>query len=253
VEIDGTTILRDVGLTASPGEIVAIVGPNGAGKSTLARVAAGLQRPAAGTVRWEGEEARRIGRRKLARMRAFVPQRARVPAGVRVREAVAIGRAPHLGPLRGARHEDRSAIESAMRRAGVLDLSERFLTTLSGGELQRTQIAVGLAQEAPALIADEPTAALDLGASAEVARIIRRLATDGLAAVVVIHDLALAAAVADRVVVLDRGLLVAEGPPAETLTRERIAAIWNVDAHLELTESGHTGLHVRWTGDRVVA
>ena len=113
------------------------------------------------------------------------------------------------------------------------DLAERKLTTLSGGELQRVQIAVGLAQEAPALIADEPTAHLDLGATAAVARLLRGLADDGLAVLLVVHDLALAAAVADRVVVLSRGRAVATGAPADVLDPDRLAEVWNVDAALE--------------------
>ncbi len=246
VSIDGKTILDGVDLTARAGELVAIVGPNGAGKSTLARVAAGLQRPSEGSVRWDGTEARALGGRKLARLRAFVPQRARVPGGVRVRQAVEIGRAPHMSPLRGTRRHDHDAIDVAMRRAGIEHLAARFLTTLSGGELQRTQVAVGLAQEAPAMIADEPTSSLDLGAAAEMARLLRGLADDGMAVVLVVHDLGLAAAVADRVLVLDRGRTAASGTPAEALTPERLADIWNVDAALEVAASGHTGLRVAW-------
>ena len=253
VVFDETTILDGVELTVSPGEVVAIVGPNGAGKSTLARVAAGLLRPTTGEVRWDGEDIRKISRRRLARLRAFVPQRPRVPEGVLVREAVAMGRAPHIGPLRSAGAADHAAVDDAMRRAGVFELRDRRLTTLSGGELQRTQIAIGLAQGAPTLIADEPTAALDLGASAEIARILRGLADDGLATVVVIHDLGLAAALADRVLILDRGRQVAMGDPREELTGERLARIWNVDARLEHAGPGHTGLHVRWTDERGAA
>jgi iron complex transport system ATP-binding protein len=251
VTLGGATILDGVSLTASPGELVAVVGPNGAGKSTLARVARGLQRPSQGIVRWDGTDIGDIGGRRLARLRAFVPQRARVPDGVLVRQAVEIGRAPHMSPLRGTRRHDLDAIDSAMRRAGVEHLADRRLTTLSGGELQRTQVAVGLAQEAPAMIADEPTSSLDLGAAATMARLLRSLADDGLAVVLVVHDLGLAAAVADRVLVLDRGRTAATGTPAEALTPERLADIWNVDATLDVAPSGHTGLRVAWLETQV--
>ncbi|HEY8582237.1 MAG TPA: ABC transporter ATP-binding protein, partial [Capillimicrobium sp.] len=174
-----------------------------------------------------------------------VPQRPRVPEGITVAEAVLIGRSPHVGPLQRLGGADREAAARAMDRAGVLGFAERRLTTLSGGELQRVQVAVGLAQDAPALIADEPTAALDLGATATMARLLRGLADDGLAVVVVVHDLALASAVADRVVVMAHGRSVATGPPAEVLHRERLAEVWEVDA--ELTADGaRTALHVAW-------
>ena len=156
-------------------------------------------------MRWGGTPLDELRGRKLARLRAFVPQRAPVPGGVTVREAVAIGRSPHIGPLQRPTRGDHDAVERAMARAGVPEFADRRLTTLSGGELQRVQIAVALAQEAPALIADEPTSHLDLGATAIVARLLRGLADDGLAVILVVHDLALAAAVADAVVVMPTG------------------------------------------------
>jgi iron complex transport system ATP-binding protein len=242
VRIGEATILAEASLELSAGELVAVVGPNGAGKSTLARSAAGIQSLSAGAVRWLGQE---LKGRKLAKVRAFVPQRPRVPEGITVREAVDIGRSPHIGPLRRATRADHDAVERALRRTEVTGLADRRLTTLSGGELQRVQIAVGLAQEAPALIADEPTAHLDLGATAAVARLLRGLADDGLAVLLVVHDLALAAAVADRVVVLSKGRAVATGAPADVLDPDRLAEVWNVDAALEAA-GGRTALHVAW-------
>ena len=202
---------------------MAVVGPNGAGKSTLIRAAAGLQRLESGSVCWNGEDATRLRGRKLARLRSFVPQRARVPDGVRVHEAVAIGRAPHLGPLQRPTRGDRDAVDRAMARAGVTAFADRKLTTLSGGELQRVQVAVALAQDAPALLADEPTSSLDLGATSVIARLLRGLADDGLAVVLVVHDLALAAAVADEVVVVSGGKTVAAGAARDR--PHRVAAV----------------------------
>ena len=242
VVIQAARILRGADLTAHRGELVAVVGPNGAGKSTLARSAAGIQKLSAGSVRWLGQE---LKGRKLAKVRAFVPQRPRVPEGITVREAVDIGRSPHIGPLRRATRADHGAVDRALERTEVAGLADRKLTTLSGGELQRVQIAVGLAQEAPALIADEPTAHLDLGATAAVARLLRGLADDGLAVLLVVHDLALAAAVADRAVVLSKGAVVASGPPEDVLDPDRLAEVWSVDASLE-TSGGRTALHVAW-------
>lgn len=247
VTIGDATILQHAGLELRSGQLVAVVGPNGAGKSMLARCAAGIQRLSTGSVRWSGRDVRELRGRKLARIRAFVPQRPRVPDGIGVREAVEIGRSPHIGPLRRATRRDHDAVDRALERTQVGALAERKLTTLSGGELQRVQIAVGLAQEAPALIADEPTAHLDLGATAAVARLLRSLADDGLAVLLVVHDLALAAAVADHVVVLSKGRAVAAGAPADVLDPERLAEVWNVDAALEAA-NGRTALHVAWLG-----
>lgn len=245
VEIAGTRILRGADLTLDRGELVAIVGPNGAGKSTLVRAVSGLQPFSAGDVRWSGRVLPGLRGRELARLRAFVPQRMPVPAGVGVREAVTIGRSSHLRPLRRLQGEDREAIEAAMERAGVTSFAARPLTTLSGGELQRVQIAIGLAQQAPVLIADEPTSQLDLGASVGIATLLRGLADEGLAVLLVVHDLALATAVADRVVVVSEGRTVASGSPEEVLTHERLAETWGADARLTV-EDGRTALQVAW-------
>jgi iron complex transport system ATP-binding protein len=247
VEIGGTQILSGADLTLGAGELVAIVGPNGAGKSTLVRAVSGLLKPSAGTVAWSGRPLGSLRGRDLARLRAFVPQRMPVPAGVTVREAVTIGRSSHLRPLSRLTRGDRAGVEEAMDRAGVGRFAERSLTTLSGGELQRVQVAIGLAQEAPVLIADEPTSQLDLGATIGIATLLRQLVDQGLTALVVVHDLALAAAVADRAVIVADGRTVAAGPPAEVLTSERLAGIWGADARLSEHE-GRTALHVAWLG-----
>ncbi len=182
-------------------------------------------------------------------VRAFVPQRMPVPAGVSVREAVTIGRSSHLKPLRRLTGEDREGIEGAMGRARVTRFAERPLTTLSGGELQRVQIAIGLAQEAPVLIADEPTSQLDLGATVGVATLLRQLADDGLTVLLVVHDLALAAAVADTAVVVSEGRTVATGNPSEVLGSDRLAEVWGADARLT-EHDGRTALHVAWLDRR---
>jgi iron complex transport system ATP-binding protein len=249
VTIDGAEILRSADLDLSARELVAIVGPNGAGKSTLVRAVSGLHRPSAGAVHWSGRELRRMRGRELARVRAFVPQRMPVPAGVDVKEAVTIGRSALLRPLGRLTRADRAGIDGAMERAGVSRFSERALASLSGGELQRVQIAIGLAQEAPTLIADEPTSQLDLGAAIDVSGLLRELADDGLAVLLVVHDLALAAAVADRVVVVHEGRTEAVGEPAEVFTPERLSRIWGADAHLT-ADGGRTALHVAWLPSR---
>ena len=246
VAIGRTPILHGAGFALEAGQLVAVVGPNGAGKSTLVRAAAGLQRSSGGTVRWSGSDVRQLRRRQLARMRAFVPQRARVPDGITVRDAVLVGRAPHVGALARPTRTDHSAVERSMERGGVAALAERRLSTLSGGELQRVQIALALAQEAPVLMADEPTAHLDLGATVAIGRLLRGLADDGLGVVLVAHDLALAAAIADRVVVVSHGRTVAAGSPEDVLHGACLAEVWAVDAELRRDGDGRAGLSVAW-------
>lgn len=246
VTVGPTRILEHADLRVQAGQLVAVVGPNGAGKSTLARAVAGLQAISGGSVRWSGEAVGDLKGRALALRRAFVPQRGQVPAGVTVRDAVRLGRAPHIGALRRATRHDRDVVEEAIERAGVLAFADRFVTTLSGGEVQRVQIAVALAQQAPVLLADEPTAHLDLGATATLARLLRGLTHEGIAVILVVHDLALAAAVADTVVVMSAGRTVATGPPAEILDRELLAGVWGVDAALRIGARGRTALQVDW-------
>ncbi len=245
VEIAGNRILEGVDLNLSRGELVAVVGPNGAGKSTFARAACGLQKATAGRIVWEGRPIGELKGRELASVRAFIPQRPQVPAGVTVEDAVSIGRTSHFGPFRGSSAADREAIARAQSKARVEALSDRLLTTLSGGELQRVQIAVALAQDAPALVADEPTAQLDLGAIAEVSRLLRGLVDQGFGILLIVHDLALAAAVADRVTVLSEGRSIATGTPFEVLTPQLISEVWGVEAEL-ISRDGRSALHVGW-------
>ena len=245
VEIGGTPILTGADLRLGSGELVAVVGPNGAGKSTLVRAVAGLQSISGGSVCWGGRSLKGIRGREFSKLRAFVPQRMPVPAGVTVREAVTIGRSSHLKMLGRLTGSDREAVEASLARAGVERFAERSLTTLSGGELQRVQIAIGLAQDAPVLIADEPTSQLDLGATIGVASLLRALVADGLTVLLVVHDLALALAVADTVVIVSEGKTVATGAPAAVLTPERLASVWGADARLSEHE-GRTALHVAW-------
>lgn len=246
VKIGDKQIIHHADLKLEAGKLVALVGPNGAGKSTLARTIAGIQSISAGEVRWFDKDVAAMKGRELALTRAFVPQRALVPAGVTVRDAVTIGRSVHIRPWQRPGAADRDAIEQAMARTGVSVLSERNLTTLSGGEMQRVQIAVALAQNAPVLMADEPTSHLDLGATVSIAKLLRGLADEGYAVLLVVHDLSLAAAVSDEVVVMSDGRSVASGEPLKTLTREQLSEVWGVSASLEVSGDERTALHVAW-------
>ncbi|HMW44579.1 MAG TPA: ABC transporter ATP-binding protein [Solirubrobacterales bacterium] len=245
VTIGGEEILESASLDLRRGELLAIVGPNGAGKSTFARAFCGLRRPQGGEVRWMGVPLTELRGRKLAGVRAYVPQRAQVPTGVTVQAAVNIGRSTHLKPLQGLSGEDREAVRESIARARLEGLEDRDLSTLSGGEMQRVQIAVALAQGAPVLVADEPTAQLDLGATAAISKMLRELVSGGMGVVLIVHDLALAAAIADRVVVMSHGRTIATGTPEAVLTGQLISEVWGVQAELVHRE-GRSALHVEW-------
>jgi len=249
VTVGRKAILESASLSLERGELVAVVGPNGAGKSTFARAFCGLRRPNAGEVRWKGVPLSSLRGRRLAEVRAYVPQRAQVPTGVTVEAAVNIGRSTHLKPLQGLTSHDRDAVADSIARARLEGFEDRDLSTLSGGEMQRVQIAIALAQGAPVLVADEPTAQLDLGATAAIAKMLRELVAEGMGVVLIVHDLALAGAIADRVVVMSHGRSIATGTPGAVLTSELISEVWGVEAELVHRE-GRSALHVEWLEGR---
>ncbi|MBT5774226.1 MAG: ABC transporter ATP-binding protein [Dehalococcoidia bacterium] len=233
VRIGGRALLSDVALTVGRGEVVGLVGPNGAGKSTLLRAISGVQ-PSEGSVAIEGRSASEFDRREFARTVAVVQQLPEAPPSMRVGDLVLLGRHPHLGWFDHESARDHQISRLAMSRAGCLEFAERELGTLSGGERRRAFIARGLAQEPALMLLDEPTANLDAGAQAEVCELLRELAADGVGVLVVLHDLTLAAAYCDRVVLLADGRVLDSGPPAEVITADQVARMYG---------SGVTVLH----------
>jgi iron complex transport system ATP-binding protein len=234
-------VLCDVGLSLGPGEVVSVLGPNGAGKTTLARVLSGVLRPERGSVALGAAPVASLSRREIALRMAVVPQEGRVPFPYEVREMVSMGRAPRLGPLGRLGDEDRAAVQRALTRLGLVELAARRYPTLSGGEKQRVLLARALAQGAPTLLLDEPTAHMDLGHRLFAFEQIRSwvdAAPAERAALIVSHDLSLAARFADRVLVLDRGRVAAEGAPAEALTAELIERVYGAEARVEIDETG---------------
>ncbi|MBI3745297.1 MAG: ABC transporter ATP-binding protein [Chloroflexi bacterium] len=237
IRIEGATVayrgraaLRDVSLHIGAGERVAIIGPNGAGKSTLLRLVAGLLAPATGSVELGGERVDRLDRLAVARRLAVVPQLPTLPFATSVEEVVALGRLPHEHPVRGMRPGDRAAVAAAIERVGVGHLLGRDARELSLGERQLVLLAMAVAQAAPILILDEPTVHLDLRHQVEVMELVGDLnARDGTTILAVLHDLGLAAHFFPRLVLLDRGRIVADGSPAEVLTPERVREVFGVD------------------------
>ncbi|KZM73947.1 heme ABC transporter ATP-binding protein [Nocardia terpenica] len=220
----GRRVLDHIDLDVVAGQILALVGPNGAGKSTLLAALAGELEPATGTVELDGRALAHRSAVDMARRRAVLPQNHTVGFPFTAREVVAMGRAPWARTPRQDR--DEAAIAAAMTATDVTHLAARPFPALSGGERARVALARVLAQDTPTLLLDEPTAALDLGHQEQVLHLARDRATAGAAVVVVLHDLGVAAAYADRVAVVHHGRLAADGPPRATLTTDLLTHVY---------------------------
>lgn len=219
--VDGVT------LEVPGGSFTAVLGPNGSGKSTLLRLLLGVERPAAGTVQFEGRPVDSWPRVELARRIGVVPQQEEMPFPLGVRELVAMGRYPHLGPWRREGAADRRAIVDAMARCDVGGLAQRPVSTLSGGERQRARVARALAQEPRALALDEPTIALDIHHEMAIFELLRELVAEGVTVLVVTHNLNLATRYADRIVLLHAGRVAGDGTPRNVVRRELLESVYS--------------------------
>jgi iron complex transport system ATP-binding protein len=218
-----------------------LLGPNGAGKSTLLRVAAGLLAPVQGTVRIGGLDLARLDRRAIAQHLALVGQSESPPEGFLVREVVAMGRAPHQDGWMRERLEDQAAVDDALARCDLAHVALRRAETLSGGEQRRVAVARALAARPRVLLLDEPAAFLDVRHRLELHDLLAGLAARGrLACIVSTHDLDAAARLADHVVLMRGGRVVAAGPPADVMTAELLRATFDVDVYVGVhPPSGH--------------
>ncbi|MBP1634648.1 MAG: ABC-type cobalamin/Fe3+-siderophores transport system, ATPase component [Acidobacteria bacterium] len=233
--------VRDVSVDIARGGILGILGPNGSGKTTLLRLLAGLLRPASGQVFLRDRPLHGLSRRQAAREMAVVPQETRLAFDFTVLEIVLMGRFPHLGAFQLEGEEDVRLAREALRETGTLHLAGRMFPTLSGGEKQRVIIAGALAQAAPVMLLDEPTAALDPGYQLEIAALVRALnARRAVTFAVATHDLNFAAGLCSSLVLLKSGRVAAAGPTGEVLTRENVRAVYGVDADVQFNErAGH--------------
>jgi iron complex transport system ATP-binding protein len=218
--------LAGVSLEVQPREVVGIIGPNAAGKSTLARLCCGLLYPTSGDVLLSGEPMARLSRRERARRVAFLPQNPPSDLAFTAREVALMGRAPHLGLWSLESAVDHGRAEAALREAAALELADRPISQLSGGERQRVFLARAFAQDARLLVFDEPTDGLDLAHQVSLARALRQRAIAGGASLVVLHDLSLAAAACDRLILLDEGAVRAQGEPRAVLEPALLAAVY---------------------------
>ena len=223
-------IVDGITFDLAPQEVLAIVGPNGAGKSSLLRCLYRVNRPWRGSIQVYGEDVWRMPPREAARRIAAVPQEVPADFPFRVRDVVMMGRTARRRARIDWSPEDRDKVGAAMERLDLLHLEDRLFTTLSGGEKQRVLIARALAQESGLIILDEPTNHLDIRHQLEILRLLRDL---NLSVVTTLHDLNLAAAFADRVLLLDKGRLVGAGRPGEILTADTIRNAFEVEAAID--------------------
>ncbi|MDO9430929.1 MAG: ABC transporter ATP-binding protein [Pseudomonadota bacterium] len=232
VRLGGKLVVAGVAATFQSGTVTAILGPNGAGKSTLLACLAGLRKPGAGRVRLDDADVLSMPARARARRIGFIPQTPEVAWAVEARILVGLGRTPFIGSS-GLSLEDAAAIDRAMDAAGVTELADRDVTTLSGGERGRVLIARALAGDPEWLLADEPLTGLDPGHQLDAGDLFRAMAHEqGRGVIVTLHDLSLAARIADRIIVMAAGKVLADGPPAQALSPEVMASAYGVRARV---------------------
>ena len=230
---DGSTLLDGASFSLRAGEFVAMLGPNGAGKTTLLRAALGLIDAREGCSALGGQDARRLSARERALRASYLPQRRPLAWPSPVRDVVALGRYSHGAALGSLSAPDRRAVDAALEECDLEHLAHRASDTLSGGELARVHLARAFAAQAPLLLADEPVAALDPGHQLRAMDLVRAFVERGGGALVVMHDIDMAARYADRLVWLHGGRVIADGSPQATLTEGRLADVYGVAARIE--------------------
>lgn len=228
-----TTLVERASFACQPGELVALLGPNGAGKTTLLRAALGLLPPTNGTATLAGDDTQRLAPPERARRVSYLPQRRPLAWPSPVRDVVALGRFSHGAALGRLGDTDQQAVARALDACDLTALADRATDTLSGGELARAHFARALAAQAPLLVADEPVAALDPRHQHRIMKIVRDFVDNGGGALIVLHDISLAASFADRLLWMHAGAIVADGTPTETLTVDRLADVYGVRAAID--------------------
>ncbi|WP_433490235.1 ABC transporter ATP-binding protein [Nocardia grenadensis] len=230
----GALVVDGVTVTMAPGATLGLLGPNGSGKSSLLHLLNGVVRPTTGVVTLDGNDLSTMRRKEVARAVAVVSQHADTDLDITVGDVVRLGRIPHRTTFGGNPSADEAAVAAALEHTGLTAKADRLWHRLSGGEKQRVQIARALAQEPRELLLDEPTNHLDIHHQLELLALVTRLP---VTSVIALHDLNLAAMFCDAVIVLKEGRVVAGGKPAEVLTSDLIAQVYNVRAEVLVDES----------------
>jgi len=238
LQAGAATIVEDVSLSLKPGELVAILGPNGAGKTSLLRTLLGITRTTSGSTQLNGEDCFGMSPSERAKIVSYLPQRRPLAWPYRVHDVIALGRFAHGAALGRLSPADSAAVEDAIDACNLGGLQHRGTDNLSGGELARVHFARAIAGKAPLLIADEPVAELDPKHQILVADLIRQFVNDGGGALVVLHEVALAARIADRLIWMKNGRIIAEGSPQETLNSKIMQEVYGVRAHVGNDEHG---------------
>lgn len=230
-------VLHDLSVTFRKGEVTVLLGPNGCGKSTLLRTILGFVDRTGGEILLDGRPVEDFSSREMAQRIAYLPQSRPVP-NITARRMVLHGRFPYLGYPRRYRKEDYAAVSEALHKADAADLADRALPQLSGGERQRVYLAMALAQSTDMILMDEPTTYLDVRHQLEVMDLARRLAGEGKAVVLVLHDLCLALRCGDKAAVMQNGRLKAFGTPEEVYDSGVLQQVFDVTVHRMRTEDG---------------
>jgi len=248
VRYGSRTALEPVSLDLPPGELVGLIGPNGAGKSSLLKAIAGLV-PHRGTASWRSRPLARMKRLERARTLAYLPQTQAAHWPIRVAELVALGRMPHLAVGQRPGDDDAAAVRWALEQCEALELADRRVDRLSGGERARALLARALAVRAPVLLADEPIQSLDPYHQLKIMAVLRGYASQGTLVVAVLHDLALAARFCTRLVLLSRGRVIGEGRPEDVLTPAALEDGYRVEPFFSRHDGELVVLPWRQAGD----
>jgi iron complex transport system ATP-binding protein len=239
VKRGGRTIFGPASVRIGAGEMTALIGPNGSGKSTLLRLFAGLWRPDNGEMLLDGNPVHSLARKEIARRVAFVPQETQIDFAFTVGEILAMGRYAHRGRFSPQSQVDHHAINSAAEYCDVTHLINRAINTLSGGERQRVLIARSLVVEPEFILLDEPTANLDIHHALDVLQLCESLSRKGKTVIVATHDFNLVTRYVARLILLQAGLVIAEGPQQEVLGPQTIQEVFHVEAEMVPTKTGH--------------
>ncbi len=233
----GSTIFEQVSLQFVPGEVLVLIGPNGCGKSTFLRTVIGLHPKMKGEIRYDDILMEQLSSREIARKAAYMAQSRNVPDIV-ARRMVLHGRFPYLSYPRRYRKEDHEAAGKALEWVNAEELADRYMPELSGGQRQKIYLAMALAQDTETIFMDEPTTYLDVHHQMEVAQTTRRLAKQGKAVVLVLHDLCMAMHTADRIAVFSGGSIAQVGSPEEIFSSGILNQVFHIRMDRTMTESG---------------
>lgn len=226
-------IINDLSLKIQKGTVTTIIGENGSGKSTLLKTIGRILKPKQGEVRIENLNVHKTSTKDIAKILGLLPQTPKAPSGLTVGEVVEYGRFPHLPKNGKLAKEDHDVIDWALKQTNLLEFKERNIHALSGGQRQRVWIAMVLAQQTDIILLDEPTTYLDMAYQLEVLQLVKKLNTEkGITVVMVLHDINQASRFSDQLIMLKKGAIVAQGEPRETMTKEVLREVFDIDATL---------------------